>query len=71
MESGIFAVFGGIGLSWRRFPNLMRQSQKVFSSDLAALLKDKMVDRTALGSRRHFAYLDWFVVKLRPSAFII
>jgi hypothetical protein len=26
---------------------------------------------TALGSRRHFAYLEWFVVKFRPSAFII
>jgi hypothetical protein len=36
-----FAVFGGIGLSWRRFPNLMRQTQKVFSRDLAALLKGK------------------------------
>jgi hypothetical protein len=34
----------------------MRQTQKVFSSDLAALLKGKSVDRTALGSRRHFAY---------------
>jgi hypothetical protein len=49
----------------------MRQTQKVFSRDLAALLKGKSVDRTALGSRRHFAYLEWFVVKLRPSAFII
>jgi hypothetical protein len=35
----------------------MRQTQKFFSRDLAALLKDKTVDRTALGSRRHFAYL--------------
>jgi hypothetical protein len=38
----------------------MRQTQKVFSRDLAALLKGKSVDRTALGSRRHFAYLEWF-----------
>ena len=29
------------------------------------------MDRTALGSMRHFAYLEWFVVKLRPSVFII
>jgi hypothetical protein len=45
----------------------MRQTQKVFSRDLAALLKGKTVDRTALGSRRHFAYLEWFVVKLRKK----
>jgi hypothetical protein len=49
----------------------MRQTRKVFSRDLAALLKGKSVARTALGSRRHFAYLEWFAVKLRPSAFII
>jgi hypothetical protein len=38
----------------------MRQTQKVFSRDLAALLEGKSVDRTALGSKWHFAYLEWF-----------
>jgi hypothetical protein len=42
----------------------MRQTQKVFSRDLAALLKGKSVDRTALGSRWNFAYFECFVVKL-------
>jgi hypothetical protein len=38
----------------------MRQTQMFFSRDLAALLQGKSLDRTALGSRRHFAYLEWF-----------
>jgi hypothetical protein len=44
----------------------MRQAQKVFSMDLAALLKGKPADRMALGSWRHSAYFECFVVKLRP-----
>jgi hypothetical protein len=36
----------------------MRQTQKVFCQDLAALLKGKSADRAALGPRRHFAYLE-------------
>jgi hypothetical protein len=35
---------------------VLEQAAREFSRDLAALLEDKSVERTALGSRRHFAY---------------